>query len=258
LDRIPGALEYIVSLRPHDFQRLENPTLRRYMAPRISLGRVAAIAGIPVEELLARLVELSGGTVAADALVEDSMAAKSPLIPPEWMREVDTERIHRVDVLPIDEAHGDPIPPINTAVRRMSPGSVLMIRHRWEPQPLYDIWQKMGIEWFSEQASADEWHVFVHKPESFPRPDPLSSVMVDLRNLPGAEGPARAIAMFEQLPCGNYLELWGTPGQLPAVSKAFEERAAGEYLWQVRCESDAKVEVSVIRSRNKSGAGETG
>jgi hypothetical protein len=48
LDAIPGALDYIVSLDPHDFQRLRHPALRRYMGPRISLlRRVAAIAGVP-------------------------------------------------------------------------------------------------------------------------------------------------------------------------------------------------------------------
>src|SRR5665213_1052613 len=85
LERIPGALQYIVSLRPHEFERLENPTLRRYMAPRISLGRVAKMAGIPLNELLARLVELSGGTMAADASAEDSEVATSPGAAPEWM-----------------------------------------------------------------------------------------------------------------------------------------------------------------------------
>ncbi|MBV9597191.1 MAG: DUF1858 domain-containing protein [Chloroflexi bacterium] len=61
LDSIPGALEYIVSLDPHDFGRLRNATLRRYMASRISLRRVAAIAKIPEEHLVDDLTRLSNG-----------------------------------------------------------------------------------------------------------------------------------------------------------------------------------------------------
>ena len=47
LDAIPTALDYIVSLRPHDFDRLHNPFMRKHMSPRISLRRVAAMVGIP-------------------------------------------------------------------------------------------------------------------------------------------------------------------------------------------------------------------
>ncbi len=43
LDAVPGALDYIVSLNAHDFGRLRNPVLRRYMSSRISLRRVAAM-----------------------------------------------------------------------------------------------------------------------------------------------------------------------------------------------------------------------
>ena len=41
LDLHPQVLDYIVSLKPHDFQRLHNPLMRRFMSPRITLGRIA-------------------------------------------------------------------------------------------------------------------------------------------------------------------------------------------------------------------------
>ena len=61
LDAVPGALEYIVALDPHDFERLKHPMLRRYMSPRISLRRVAAIAEISEERLLDDLGRLAEG-----------------------------------------------------------------------------------------------------------------------------------------------------------------------------------------------------
>ena len=61
LDTIPGALDYIVGLNPHDFSRLNNPILRKYMAPRITLGRIAAMVKMPEERLLHDLAALAEG-----------------------------------------------------------------------------------------------------------------------------------------------------------------------------------------------------
>ncbi len=55
----PDVLDYIVSLNPHDFQRLHNPLMRRLMPPRISLKRVAKITGRPVVDILARIHEIA-------------------------------------------------------------------------------------------------------------------------------------------------------------------------------------------------------
>lgn len=60
LDSIPGALDYIVSLNPHDFGRLRNPVMRKYMSPRISLRRVAAMARVEEERLIRDLAGLRG------------------------------------------------------------------------------------------------------------------------------------------------------------------------------------------------------
>ena len=76
LDAIPGALDYIVSLNPHDFKRLRNPFMRRYMSPRIRLRRVAAMAGVPEERLLRELAALSSGT--AEVVAGGPAAAPEP------------------------------------------------------------------------------------------------------------------------------------------------------------------------------------
>ena len=36
LDLDPRVAEYVISLNPHDFERLRNPLMRRLMAPRIT------------------------------------------------------------------------------------------------------------------------------------------------------------------------------------------------------------------------------
>ena len=75
LDAHPETLDYIVSLNPHDFQRLRNPVLRRYMAARISLARIALMVGRPEPLLLADLQAVIDGEPAGGAAAADQGAA---------------------------------------------------------------------------------------------------------------------------------------------------------------------------------------
>lgn len=70
-----------------------------------------------------------------------------------------------MNLLPLDELlEEDPMPPVMLEVKRLQPTEVLLIRHKWEPQPFYDIWAKMpNLEWFAEQVSDDEWHIWVRR-----------------------------------------------------------------------------------------------
>ncbi len=173
LDNIPGAVEYIVSLNPHDFARLNNPLMRKLMSPRISLRRVAAMAGMSEAELLEHLAALGGDvevrTTAPVGLTAPLTSPQSPTAPPAWMAEVTDDRIPWVDLLPIDDTQGDPFAPVSIAVKEMAAGTVVGVRHRWQPQPFYDVWARMGIAWFARQVTADEWHIYVYKPPTFSR-----------------------------------------------------------------------------------------
>lgn len=176
LDAHESILEYIISLNPHDFDRLRTPLLRKVMPPRITLRRVAAIAGISEHELLSKVNGLAGRPYAAapdcdanGASVSGESAVQKPIPfsskePPDWMTGVDLEKIVWVDCLPIDAEFGDPMPPINIAVNTSKPGEVVGIKHKWEPQPLFDIWDLRGFEFWTRQQDDDTWHIFVHRP----------------------------------------------------------------------------------------------
>jgi uncharacterized protein (DUF2249 family) len=48
------------------------------------------------------------------------------------------------------------------AVKALAPGEVLLVKHRWEPQPFYDVWSRMGdLEWFAERVGDEEWRIWV-------------------------------------------------------------------------------------------------
>jgi hypothetical protein len=173
LDTLPGALEYIVALNPHDFARLHNPVMRKFMSPRITLRRVAAMAGLTEAQLLAGLAGLGDAGSRPVPAGSDGAAApalpQSPTVPPAWLEGRADADLPWVDLLPLDDTQGDPFPPVSRAVKAMPPGSVIGLRHRWQPQPLYDIWARMGLEWFARQVAPDEWRIYVYKPPAFHR-----------------------------------------------------------------------------------------
>ncbi len=165
LEAHPAVLEYIISLNPHDFQRLRNPLMNKIMPPRITLGRVAAMVGMSDQDLVNKIKEIAGIT---DEWTDDSTVLeplpKSPKQKPDWLKKYDSDTITWVDVTPLDAHLGDPMPPINVAVNTCKPGDVIGVKHMWEPQPLFDIWRARGFEFWTEQIEPDLWHVFVYHP----------------------------------------------------------------------------------------------
>ncbi|MBF6614305.1 MAG: DUF2249 domain-containing protein [Chloroflexi bacterium] len=268
LESIPGALDYIVSLNPHDFGRLRNPVMRKYMSPRISLRRVAAMARVEevrlIRDLAALCIEqgdrqtdrsdntsavLDRDSAQLPSSSRSSQLPESPATPPPWMSGVDESYLHWVDLLPIDRVLGDPMLPVTVAVRRLQPGGTIGIRHKWEPQPLYDIWQKMGLEWFARKISPDEWHIFVHKPSHSPPWVPLApsrSILVELRHIPENEVPARVLVAFEQLEPGESMEMWVEPGELERAVSMLQERHAGEFSWEMKETTEDREIISVV------------
>lgn len=168
LDLDPQVLDYIVSLNPHDFQRLHNPLMRRLMSPRITLGRIAKMTQVPLAELLAHIATLSGATVEEDVVEHD--LPQSPTEPPRWVVNAPPETITEVNLLPLDATlDADPMLPVMQAVKALTPGAVLCIRHQWEPQPFYDVWSKMGdVEWYATEVTSTEWHIWVRRRSSNP------------------------------------------------------------------------------------------
>jgi Uncharacterized conserved protein (DUF2249) len=163
IDLDPRVVEYIVSLDPDNFNRLHNAHMRRLMASRIMLGRIAAMSNRPINDLLSDLAHIIG---AEAALSEPGVVyPHSPASPPDWIVEVDVEKATIIDLLPFAHTlEGDVLPTVTRAVKQLPIGEALLIKHHWEPQPLYDIWDKMGgLDWYAEQLEASEWWVWIKR-----------------------------------------------------------------------------------------------
>lgn len=210
LDSTPGALEYIIGLNPHDFSRLNNPIMRKYMTPRITLKRVAAMAEIPANELVNHLNQLAGYEISEisntrNTKNEPNSAPLSPQKRPAWLKPGSDFRI--IDVLDIDDAVGDPLPPIIAATRRLQPGEIALLKHRWEPQPLYDIWTKTGFEWFTERVAHLEWYIYIYRPLHKAADEVSGRILILLDHLNPPEIAPRCATIFDQLAVGEWLEI---------------------------------------------------
>lgn len=154
-------LDFIIALDPHDFERLRNPLMRKIMPPRITLGRIAVMTGRTPSELLAEIDAFLGLKRARQSLKSARTLPESPREKPTWAKG-DVTRI--IDLLESDERlDADPMLPINEALREMPAGELVLIKHKWEPQPLYDVWEKLGIAFYAESKSANEVWIYILK-----------------------------------------------------------------------------------------------
>lgn len=200
------------------------------------------------DRLLTDLADLSGGMSRA---ILPTMAVEKPQSPaeaPAWLAEAEARGLHHVDVLRIDAVLGDPLPPINAGIKRLAPGGVLVIHHLWEPQPLYDVWSKMGLAWFARPAADDTWDIFVHRPPGATMTGGPASPTVDLRHLPATERAPRLIAMFEQVRAGESLDVWADDAPwLAEVRAALETAHGGAFTWDEQAGSD-RLAIRLVRT----------
>lgn len=157
----PEMLEYIISLNPHDFERLRNPLMQKVMPVRISLRRIAKMVNIPEQDFVDKINDLAG--IPREHVGDEPEPPVSHQQIPDWMHKINEEEIVWVDLLADDELLKDPMPPINIAISKLPPGGTLAIKHKWEPQPLFDIWEMRGFQYWTRQMGHNEWHIFVHK-----------------------------------------------------------------------------------------------
>lgn len=164
----PDVLDYIVGLNPHDFKRLYNPLMRRLMPPRITLARIAKMTSTPIMEMLVRIHEIAGCSLTETerkelsrglSAVESENLPANPEDAPQWIKH-DFAVI--VDLLENDaRLDADPLPPIMKSLKKLAADEIMVVKHMWEPQPLYDIWSKQGVEYYAEQKSPAEWWIYL-------------------------------------------------------------------------------------------------
>ncbi len=143
LETYPELEEVLVKLAP-PFAKLRNPVLRRTIARVTSLERAAAVADIPLRELIGTLREAAGqtgdGELPAAGPSTPPAAADSP---PDW---VDRSRV--VWTLDADLMLEQGIHPVAEVQRRslaLSGNELGLVRASFRPAPLFDLLAQQGL-----------------------------------------------------------------------------------------------------------------
>jgi uncharacterized protein (DUF2249 family) len=198
LDAHPELVEVLAGCHDH-FARLRNGLLRKVMAPRVTVGQAAGLAGLPVADLVTTLRRAIGEPEEAGA----PAAAPTPTVGGE-PRPAALDRLHAVEVDVRDDVRRgeEPFARIMAAVKALAPAEVLVIRAPFEPVPLYDVLGRRGLAHWTEQRAPDDWRVWFHReaPAAAPAPiapaAPAAAAALDVR---GLEPPLPMVRVLERL-----------------------------------------------------------
>ncbi len=159
----PEAIEAIASVNPH-FQKLKNPFLRRFLAPRVTVAEAAKIGGVSPDVLLNQLQAIGF------EIEEDIPSASARPAFPSATRTGTPDL--RLDVRP-DIARGeDPFKKIMAAVKQLDEGQTLLVINRFEPIPLIRLLRQKGFTAAVERPEPGVVHTYLTKRKASGDEDP--------------------------------------------------------------------------------------
>jgi uncharacterized protein (DUF2249 family) len=190
LDEHPELIEVLAS--QHDpFARLRNRVLRRVMAPRVTVGQAAGLAGVPVADLVTVLRRALGEPV------EPSTGAPTPAPPfgRPVSRPAELDSLHAVELDVRDDLRrgAEPFTRIMAEVKTLGVAEALVIRVPFEPVPLYDVLGRRGLAHWTEQRAPDDWRVWFYRGGTSAR---AAAGTIDVR---GLEPPLPMVRVLERL-----------------------------------------------------------
>ena len=156
LEEFPQAVDVIAEINTH-FNKLKNPILRKFLAPRVCVKDAAKIGGVSVQVFLEKLKE-KGFTVAFPESDEVEVVAVAAF-------KVDTQHTTILDVRPVIQSGADPFSQIMAAVKALPNDRILEVINVFEPIPLIDVLKKKGFESWTQVVSKEEYHTFFKKTE---------------------------------------------------------------------------------------------
>jgi uncharacterized protein (DUF2249 family) len=196
LDEHPELVEVLAGCHDH-FARLRHRLLRRLMAPRVSVGQAAGLAGMPVSDLVTTLRRAIGEPD------EPSAAPPAPVVPSgPRPAELDRLRVVEVDVRDDLRRGEEPFGRIMAAVQTLGLAEALVVRAPFEPVPLYDVLRRRGLAHWAEQRASDDWSVWFHRgasslaPTALPVSTAVAAATLDVR---GLEPPLPMVRVLERL-----------------------------------------------------------
>ena len=159
LDAYPALEETLIGLAPV-FRKLRNPVLRRTVAKVASIEKAAAIADIPVRELVVKLRQAAGLEVHADpgdTAAESAAIDDAPL--PMWVDPVRVRETINADALL--DAGEVPLPRIVKQARALQGQELLLVTSAFRPVPLIAVLEDAGFRCHIHAVDGGRFETYV-------------------------------------------------------------------------------------------------
>ncbi len=151
-----NAVDTIASINKH-FKKLNNPVLRRVLAPRVTIKDAAKIGNISINEFLKRLENIGFD------VVYDNESAINASSDEKNKPNTTISKLIKLDVRPIMETGADPFSEIMGALKEMKDDETLELINIFEPVPIIQILQEKGYQSWTEKKSDNEYHTYFTK-----------------------------------------------------------------------------------------------
>ena len=157
LEQYPQAMDVLLKTSAH-FQKLKNPLLRRFVAPRASIEDAARVGGVELSTLLADLNAACGLQCEPElAVLNNAVPSLTPK--PAVITNAPREKIIDLDVREDISQNNDPFKKIMGAVKQMGDGDILHLINVFEPVPLYGVLGRRGLAHWAECIDG-VWHIY--------------------------------------------------------------------------------------------------
>ena len=165
LDAHPETLEVLLQASAH-FSKLKNKVLRKTLAARVTVKHAAAVAGIPLNDLLLNLNSAIGKKdeflTAFDSRIEADAGEINSTGKPGILNDLTDNKIFVLDVRKDIAGGSDPLKEIIRTVKQLKEDDVLLLINSFEPVPLYTVLKRKGYEHWAERNNS-EWRIYFYK-----------------------------------------------------------------------------------------------
>ena len=146
----PAAIDAIASINSH-FRKLQNPFLRKFLAPRVTIGEAAKIGRCSLEDFFEKLKPL--GFIIDYGTEKDQAKQEEQQIPVVYHKTLDV-RSHLAE-------GKDPFGSIMSTVAELNTGEVLLLVNTFEPVPLIRILTERGYGIQLITINSEEVHTYI-------------------------------------------------------------------------------------------------
>ena len=150
-----NAVATIASINKH-FAKLNNPVLRRVLAPRVTVKDAAKIGNVSVNEFLKRLE-----AIGFEVVYENETVSESPI--KDNRPYINITKLIKLDVRPTINKGADPFSEIMEALKEMKDDETLKLINIFEPVPIIKILEEKGYKSWTEKICDKEYHIYFTK-----------------------------------------------------------------------------------------------